>query len=117
LFPSSDAGKETPTPLGSLERAKLYYYMNNIITGSLDFVQRPEFYIIENATFWKLDLFPSSDEGRDTPTLLGSFERPNLNHYMNTQQYVFSILLHWFQALTFISVFSAAFSNVSTIKT
>jgi hypothetical protein len=29
--------------------------------------------------FRKLHLFPSSDEGRETPTLLASLERANLN--------------------------------------
>jgi hypothetical protein len=29
--------------------------------------------------FWKLDLFPSSDE--ETPTLLGPLESANLNHW------------------------------------
>jgi hypothetical protein len=31
--------------------------------------------------FRKLDLFPSSGEGRETPTLLGPLERDNLNHW------------------------------------
>jgi hypothetical protein len=35
------------------------------ITGFSDFVLRPVFYTLEN-TFRKLDLFPSSGEGRDT---------------------------------------------------
>jgi hypothetical protein len=34
---------------------------------------------LENTTFRKLDLFPSSSEGRETPTLLGSLEGANLN--------------------------------------
>jgi hypothetical protein len=34
------------------------------ITGYLDFAHRPEFYIVENIAIRKLDLFPSSDEGR-----------------------------------------------------
>jgi hypothetical protein len=38
------------------------------VTGFLNFVHRPEFEILENKSFRKLDLFPSSDEGRDTPT-------------------------------------------------
>jgi hypothetical protein len=33
-----------------------------------------------NTTFRKLDLFPSSGDGRETPTLIGSLERYNLNH-------------------------------------
>jgi hypothetical protein len=35
----------------------------------------------ENRTFRKLDLFPSSDKGTETPTLLGPFEKANLNHW------------------------------------
>jgi hypothetical protein len=31
--------------------------------------------------FQKLDLFPSSGEVRETPTLLGPLERANLNHW------------------------------------
>jgi hypothetical protein len=27
--------------------------------------------------FWKLDLFPSAGEGRETPTLFGPLERAN----------------------------------------
>jgi hypothetical protein len=34
-----------------------------IITGFLDFVRRPEFQILENIPFRKLDLFPSSLTG------------------------------------------------------
>jgi hypothetical protein len=34
----------------------------------------------ENTTFWKWDLFLSSGERRETPTLLGPLERANLNH-------------------------------------
>jgi hypothetical protein len=40
-----------------------------------------KFWIIENTTFRKLDLFPSSDEGRETHTLLDALERANLNHW------------------------------------
>jgi hypothetical protein len=36
------------------------------ITGFLEFVHRPVFYKLENTTFRKLDLFPSSGEGGDT---------------------------------------------------
>jgi hypothetical protein len=50
------------------------------ITQVLDFVHCPEFSILEN-TFWKLDLFPSSDKGMETPTLLGPLERGNFNHW------------------------------------
>jgi hypothetical protein len=30
--------------------------------------------------FWKLDLFPSSGEGKETPTVLVPLERTNLSH-------------------------------------
>jgi hypothetical protein len=44
------------------------------ITGFINFVHcHPE--------FQKLDLFLSSGEGRETPTLLGPVERANLNHW------------------------------------
>jgi hypothetical protein len=35
---------------------------------------------LENTTFRKLDLFPSSGEERETSTLLGPLERDNHNH-------------------------------------
>jgi hypothetical protein len=31
--------------------------------------------------FWKLDMFLSSSEGRETPTLLGLLELAKLNHW------------------------------------
>jgi hypothetical protein len=37
--------------------------------------------MLENTTFWKLDLFLSSGEGRETSTLLGPLERSNLNQW------------------------------------
>jgi hypothetical protein len=36
--------------------------------------------ILKNRTFRKPDLFPSSGEGWETPTLLGPLERANLMH-------------------------------------
>jgi hypothetical protein len=36
---------------------------------------------LKNATFRKLDLFPSSGKIMAVPTLLGPFERANLNHW------------------------------------
>jgi hypothetical protein len=33
------------------------------------------FEIVNNATFRKLDMFPSSSEGSETPTVLGPLER------------------------------------------
>jgi hypothetical protein len=35
----------------------------------------------KRTTFWKLDLFPFSGEGWETPTLLGPLEGANLNHW------------------------------------
>jgi hypothetical protein len=35
----------------------------------------------KNTTFRKLDLFPSSGEGWETPTLLGPLEIANLSHW------------------------------------
>jgi hypothetical protein len=52
-------------------------------TGFLDFVHRAEFQILENTTFRKLDLVPSSGERRETPTLLVSLDRANLKHWIN----------------------------------
>jgi hypothetical protein len=49
------------------------------ITGFLDFVHRHEFWILENTKVRKLDLFPSSDEARESPTVLGPLERANVN--------------------------------------
>jgi hypothetical protein len=37
--------------------------------------------VLENTEFRKLDLFPSSGEGREISTLLGLLERDNLNHW------------------------------------
>jgi hypothetical protein len=36
---------------------------------------------LENTTLWKLGLFLSSGEGKETPTLIGPLERANLNHW------------------------------------
>jgi hypothetical protein len=52
------------------------------ITGFLDFLHRPVFQRLENTTFRKLDLFPSSGVGGGkTPTQLGLLDRANLNHW------------------------------------
>jgi hypothetical protein len=48
------------------------------MTEFLDFIHRLEFEILENTTFRKLDLFPSSGEGGKTPTVLGPIKRANL---------------------------------------
>jgi hypothetical protein len=41
------------------------------------FVQRPE---LDNTTFRKLELFPSSGEEMESPIPLGPLERTNINH-------------------------------------
>jgi hypothetical protein len=41
----------------------------------------PEFQILENTSFRKLDLFPSLSEGKEIHTLLDSLERANTNHW------------------------------------
>jgi hypothetical protein len=51
------------------------------IIGVLDFVHRPKFQILKNTKFRKLDLFLSSGEGGETPTLLVRLERADLNHW------------------------------------
>jgi hypothetical protein len=38
-------------------------------------------YKYQKTAFRKVDLFPSSVEGRETPALLGPLERTNLNHW------------------------------------
>jgi hypothetical protein len=57
------------------------YTLRVRITGFLDFVHRQVFYKLENTTFRKLDVFPSSGEGEKIPTQLGPLERANLNHW------------------------------------
>jgi hypothetical protein len=44
-------------------------------------VRRPETQILEDTTFRKPDLFPSSGEGGETPTLSGPLERAHLGHW------------------------------------
>jgi hypothetical protein len=51
------------------------------ITGNLVFVHYLKFYMLENTTFWKLDLFTSSGEGKVIPTMLGPLEKVNLNYW------------------------------------
>jgi hypothetical protein len=45
------------------------------------FLRFPPSGILENTTFQKLDLFPSSGKEGKTPTQLGTLERANLNHW------------------------------------
>jgi hypothetical protein len=51
------------------------------IAAFLDFIHRPVLWELENTEFRKLDLFPSSGERGNMPTLLGSLERANLNRW------------------------------------
>jgi hypothetical protein len=53
-----------------------------------DFVHRQEFEITRKKLFQKLDLSPSSGEGKETPDLLGRLERANLNHWRVLLYYV-----------------------------
>jgi hypothetical protein len=55
------------------------YINRQRIPGVLDFFYRPVFQKLENTRFQKLDHFPLAGRGK-TPTLLGPFERANLNH-------------------------------------
>jgi hypothetical protein len=48
---------------------------------TLDFVRRPEFLILGNTMFRTMYLFPSSGEGRETPSVLGPLDRANLNQW------------------------------------
>jgi hypothetical protein len=53
------------------------------MTGVLYVVHRLILQELQIATFWKLYLFPSSGEGRETPTLLGRlyFESTDLSYW------------------------------------
>jgi hypothetical protein len=52
----------------------------------MDFVHRSEFQILETTKFRKLDLFPSSGEEKETPTLLGPLESLRLAVSNGAQQ-------------------------------
>jgi hypothetical protein len=52
------------------------------IDGFLDFVYRPVFQEVRNTAFGPLNMFPSSGEGKESPTLLDPLERANLNHWL-----------------------------------
>jgi hypothetical protein len=51
--------------------------------------------MLENTKFLELDLFPSSGEGKETPTLLGSLERINSNYWNPVIPSVFQYLEFW----------------------
>jgi hypothetical protein len=66
------------------KNTKLFAYVEftaHRITGFLDFVYRPAIYKLENTTFRKLDLFPSSCGGKEARSLFGPSERANPNHW------------------------------------
>jgi hypothetical protein len=71
------------------------------ISGFLDFVNCLEFWILENTAFRKLDLFPSSGEGRETPTPLCPLERTDLI----TEQQVSKSLHDWRPVSQSVSMF------------
>jgi hypothetical protein len=50
------------------------------ITGFLD--------CLMNTMFWKMDLFPSSEEGVGDTNSVGPLERANLNHWTTTAIYL-----------------------------
>jgi hypothetical protein len=53
--------------------------MNVWITGCLDTIFRNSKYYAK--TWWKLDQFQTSSEGKEKPALLGPLERAQLNHW------------------------------------
>jgi hypothetical protein len=72
-----------PEPEQLRPHASTMYYSQNFIlriTGFLDSVHRPVFSKLENTTFRKPHLFPSSDDGGETPILFGPLQRANRNH-------------------------------------
>jgi hypothetical protein len=62
----------------------------NTISVFLHIVYRPDSKQLENTTFRTLDLFPSSGEGRETPTLLSPLKRPAFNHRSCVENVLFS---------------------------
>jgi hypothetical protein len=52
-----------------------YFKTCFIITGFMDFAIIRNYKLLENSTFRKLDLFPFSLQGRETPILWGPLER------------------------------------------
>jgi hypothetical protein len=78
------SSEQTRSP--SLQMVDLFPDCLLRIAGLLDFVHRPEFQIPQNTTFRKLDLFPSSGEGKETPTLLDPLERANLSHWTQPKE-------------------------------
>jgi hypothetical protein len=55
---------------------------------------------LENTTFRKLDLFPSSGRGARTPSQLGPLERANLRHWTTEVKNDYSNINTWDQALS-----------------
>jgi hypothetical protein len=61
-----------------LVQSKVFWRRPVTLWWTLSIVRNSE--QVEDTKFRKLDLFLSSNEGRETPTLLGSLEIANLNH-------------------------------------
>jgi hypothetical protein len=53
-----------------------------MITGFLSFVHHLAFYEHKRTKFWELDLFPSSGEVWETPTLLDPLETADPNYQL-----------------------------------
>jgi hypothetical protein len=58
-----------------------YYFEHYLYQDYWEFLVCWSSVIKKNTTFRKLDLFTTSGEGWETPTLLGSLERANLNYW------------------------------------
>jgi hypothetical protein len=56
-------------------------YMTLRMIGFLGFVHQWVFWKMKNTMFWILNLFPSSVQGREIPTLVGPLERANSSHW------------------------------------
>jgi hypothetical protein len=57
----------------------MVYNTESLTSRTMPIVRNPK--QLESTVFRKLDLFPSSAEGRQTPTLSGPSEGANLNHW------------------------------------
>jgi hypothetical protein len=47
--------------------------------------------MLENTTIRKLDLFPSTAEGKETPSLFGPLEKVNFNHWSISETLCFLV--------------------------
>jgi hypothetical protein len=69
--------------------------------------------LLEDATFRKMDLFPSSVKGRKTPTLLGPLKWVKLSHWAK-QSKLFSNYLGFRNMVTFHKPSDSFLSNLSS---